>query len=62
MKKFPRMRKGKAVISADMISTVYIEQANQRLDLELKIISHFLLHPREREARNAFITKEANSQ
>ncbi|HEY5346004.1 MAG TPA: hypothetical protein VIK62_06640, partial [Verrucomicrobiae bacterium] len=41
-----------------MISTVYISACNQRLDLELKIISHFLLHPHGKEARDAFVAKE----
>jgi hypothetical protein len=41
-----------------MISTAYIGASNQRLDLELKIISHFLLHPHEKEARDAFVAKE----
>jgi hypothetical protein len=41
-----------------VISTVYISASSQRLDLELKIISHFLLHPHQKEARNAFVAKE----
>ena len=41
-----------------MISTVYISASSQRLDLELKIISHFLLHPHQKEARDAFVAKE----
>ena len=42
----------------NMISTVYIGASNQRLDLELKIVSHFLLHPHGKEARDAFVAKE----
>jgi hypothetical protein len=41
-----------------MISTVYISASNQRLDLELKIISHFLLHPHQKKAQDAFVAKE----
>src|SRR5690349_3151748 len=41
-----------------MISAAYIARSNERLNLELKIISHFLLHPHGKEARDAFVSKE----
>lgn len=41
-----------------MISAIYIASACNRLDLELKIIRHFLLHPQSKEARDAFVATE----
>jgi hypothetical protein len=41
-----------------MIAAVYIASAANRLDLELKIIRHFLLHPLAKEVRDAFIATE----
>ena len=41
-----------------MISAVYIASAANQLDLELKIIRHFLLHPHGKEVRDAFIATE----
>jgi hypothetical protein len=45
-----------------MISAAYIASATNRLDLELKVIRHFLLHPQTKEARDAFVTAEMASR
>jgi hypothetical protein len=45
-----------------MISTHYIANANLQMDLELRIIRHFLLHPHTKEARkdarDSFVASE----
>jgi hypothetical protein len=41
-----------------MISALYTAGATKRLDLELKIIRHFLLHRENRSAREAFVERE----
>ena len=41
-----------------MISAAYIASAATRLELELKIIRHFLLHPHAKEVRDAFVAAE----
>jgi len=41
-----------------MISTAYISASNQRLDLELRLYVHFLLHSHGKEVREAFVAKE----
>jgi hypothetical protein len=43
-----------------MISAIYIVFEAERLDLELKIIRHFLLRSRAKEVRDAFIATEMN--
>jgi len=43
-----------------LISTVYIAFETERLDLHLAIIRHFLLHPENRAARDAFVKAKAN--
>jgi len=42
-----------------MISTVHIARSVQRLDLELRVIRHFLLDSTSRETRDAFVAAEA---
>jgi hypothetical protein len=41
-----------------MISTHYIANATLQMDLELKIVRHFLLHPHTKEARDSFVAAE----
>jgi hypothetical protein len=41
-----------------MITAAYIASSADQLDLELRIMRHFLLHPEAKEARDAFIASE----
>jgi hypothetical protein len=41
-----------------MIPRFISASAANRLDLKLKIIRHFLLHPHAKEARDAFVAAE----
>ncbi len=45
-----------------MISAIYIAAAANRLDLELKIIRHFLINSQTKEVRDAFISAEMKSR
>ncbi|MEP6585192.1 MAG: hypothetical protein ABJB70_00545, partial [Candidatus Udaeobacter sp.] len=45
-----------------IISSVYVAYETKRLDRELELIRHFLVHPETKEARAAFVETETKKE
>ena len=45
-----------------MISSTYVAYETKRLDRELKVIRHFLMHPERKGARDAFVAAETEKE